>query len=338
MPEQLRNPLHRPTKTRRLVSAWMVPRGAEAALTRIRQFSGLFDEIVLMCGGIEPGGRIGAGWPIDKRRHVVDELHQMDISVLLDWGGRYSGELGQSVRDASQVRTYVQAMLQQCDDAGADGIDIDLEGWPATMRNAYTELLVRLSEGLRERDKSLSVCMFSLSRAARREQGIGFIDPVILVPYVDQFRCMTYDLYCPPSQFVGPTSTAPWGRETMGYMVTRVPPEKIVMGLPTYSVDWDINDPTRSRQVNDANFIAEKEKLSPIGRGWCYYDDVSLIRYTDVENHAHLLWVSDARSTRSHMATVDSLDLAGVCFWVLTGTEDARIWQAVYDHFQRQVS
>ncbi len=336
MTDRSRNLLHRPAKTRRLVSAWMVQRGADLALDRIRQFGGLFDEIVLMCGGIDSGGRVSVGWPVDKRRQVVDELHTMDISVLLDWGGHYSEELGRSLRDPATLKTCVQTMLQQCDEAGAEGIDIDIEGWPATMRNTYTELLARLSEGLRARDKSLSVCVFSLSRAARRERGIGFIDPVLLAPYVDQFRCMTYDLYCPPSQYVGPTSTAPWGRETMGYMATRVPAEKIVMGLPTYSVDWDINDPTRSRQVNDAAFIAEKEKLSPIGRGWCYYDDVSLIRYADAEGHAHLMWVSDARSTRSHLVTVDNLDLAGVCFWVLTGTEDVRIWQAVYDHFQRQ--
>jgi hypothetical protein len=35
------------------------------------------------------------------------------------------------------------------------------------------------------------------------------------------------------------------------------------MGLPTYSVDWNINDPTKSRQVNDYQWIAEQEKKSP---------------------------------------------------------------------------
>jgi len=329
------NPLHRPTKTRRLVSAWTVQGSAGAALERVREFEDTFDQVVLMCGGVEPDGRLPDSWPIAARKQFVTELRKLNVSALLDWGGRWSEELGASFHTARHLESYVQRMVDECEQCGADGVDIDIEGWPATMRNPYTDFIVQLSEALRRRDKTVSVCTFSLSREAKREQGIGFIDPVILTPHVDQFRCMTYDLYCPPSQFVGPTSTAPWGRETMQYMADRVPCEKIIMGLPTYSVDWDIADPTNSRQVNDHKFIAEREAESPIGRGWCYFQDVSLIRYTDVDDHPHLLWVSDARSTKSHLITVDTHDLAGVSFWVLTGDEDLKIWQAVREHFRR---
>lgn len=332
------NPLHRPTKTRRLFSAWTVRREGEqqrAVIDRIREFADAFDEIVLMCGGLEPNGELPERWPLDERRRLADELHEMGISVILDWGGRYSEAMARSFREPALRQRHVEAMLRDVEAVGAEGVDIDIEGWPATMRNPYTSFMAELGEAVHHRDKSLSVCTFSLSREARRENGVGFIDPTLLLPFIDQFRCMTYDLYCPPSEFVGPTSTAPWGRETMGYMAERVPVDRIVMGLPTYSVDWNINDPTKSRQVNDAAFIAAREKQSPIGRGWCYYQDVSLIRYTDDAGHAHLLWVSDARSTRSHLVTVDSLDLSGVCFWVLTGDEDPAIWRAVRDHFQR---
>ena len=330
------NPLFRPTKTRRLVSAWMCRGRNDVVLERIREFEDTFDQIVFMCGSVEPEGRLNTGWPIEERADLAKALRELGISVLVDFGGRWSEQFHETLRSPSSVKSYVDQLVEDCDRVGADGVDIDIESWPPAARNAYTDLIMQLSEALRRRNKLLSLCVFSLSREARREKGIGFIDPVILAPYVDQFRCMTYDLFCPPSQFVGPTSTAPWGRETMQYMCSRVPCEKTVMGLPTYSVDWDINDPTKSRQVNDCQWIAEREAESPIGRGWCYFWDVSLIRYTDEQGHAHLLWVSDARSTRSHLVTVDSLDLAGVSFWVLTGEEDPRIWQAVREHFQRR--
>jgi len=329
------NPLYRPTKTRRLVSAWICRGQDEAVPERIRAFDDVFDQIVLMTGSVGPEGKLETGWPTEERCRVAESLREMDISALVDYGGRWSEEIGKSFSSPGTVRACAEALVEDCDRVGADGLDIDIESWPSEARNAYTDLLVRLSESLRSRGKMLSLCVFSLSREARREKGIGFIDPVILAPYVDQFRCMTYDLFCPPSEFVGPTSTAPWGRETMQYMTGRVPCEKVVMGLPTYSVDWDINDPTKSRQVNDYKWIAEREAESPIGRGWCYYWDVGLIRYTDEAGHAHLLWVSDARSTRSHLVTVDSLDLAGVSFWVLTGDEDPAIWEAVGEHFRR---
>ena len=65
---------------------------------------------------------------------------------------------------------------------------------------------------------------------------------------------------------------------------------------------------------------------------------MNLIRYADDKGHAHLLWVSDARSTRCHLVNVDSLDLAGVCFWVLTGGDDPNIWEAVRQHLARDVA
>jgi spore germination protein YaaH len=181
----------------------------------------------------------------------------------------------------------------------------------------------------------LSICIYALSPEARRETTIGFWDAALLAHYADHIRPMTYDLYCPPSQFIGPTSTAPWGRDCMSYMVTHVPRHKIIMGLPTYSVDWNINDPKQSRQVYDHEWIAAREKESPIGRGWCYYWDVNLIRFNDANNHAHLLYVSDARSTKSHLVTVDSMDLGGICFWMLSGGDDPAIWQCVGEHLKR---
>lgn len=177
--------------------------------------------------------------------------------------------------------------------------------------------------------------VYPVTPAARREKGMGFIDPHAVAPMVDHFHAMTYDMFCPPSPYIGPTSTAPWARDAMRALVSMVPVHKLMMGLPTYSIDWDVTDPTRSRCVSDAAFLAEKEKISPIGRGWCYYWDVGLIRYTDEAEHAHMIYVSDARSTRSHLETANALDLAGVFFWVLGGQEDTGIYRVVRDHFHR---
>jgi spore germination protein YaaH len=328
------NLIFRTPKTRRLVSAWMVQQTADEAVASVTRFQDTFDQVIFMCGGVKADGSHPTDWPLKERRDLASRMRDMGISVLNDYGGSWK-EAGAAVaRSPRGIQDVVQRMVEECDAVGADGVDIDFEHWPAEGRFVFTEFIRQLSEALHARNKMLSICVYALSAEARREVGIGFWDTSVLGNYADHLRAMTYDLYCPPSLYVGPTSTAPWGRDTMSYMATQVPRHKIVMGLPTYSVDWDMNDPTQSRQVNDCQWIAAREKESPIGRGWCYYWDVHLIRYTDEKGHAHLLWVSDARSTRSHLVTVDSLDLAGVCFWVLGG-EDPAIWDAVRDHFRR---
>ncbi|MBI2192362.1 MAG: hypothetical protein HYU36_10290 [Planctomycetes bacterium] len=329
------NSIFRPSKSRRLVSAWMVRESVPAALVNVREFHDLFDQIILMCGSFQADGSLPRQWPVEGRRALAAELRGLGISVLLDYSGPWEGAGMALARTPGIASSWIARMLEECNEVGADGVDLDIEGWPPEGRFPYARLVREASEALHERHLMLSVCVGALSPEARRENGIGFQDTSVLAHHADHLRAMVYDLYCPPSLFIGPTSTAPWGRETMAYLASQAPRHKIVMGLPTYSVDWNITDPAQSTQVNDFRWIAEREKESPIGRGWCYYWDVSLIRYTDARGHAHLLWVSDARSTRSHLRTVETLDLAGVCFWVLGG-EDPAIWQALRETLRRK--
>lgn len=323
-------PIFRAPKTRRLVSAWVVARAQDAVLQRIGEFADIFDQIIMCSGQPQPDGTLNQPWPTEDRRRFCAELRGMGISPLLLYGGK-----SDPLKDAGNLSKVIDAMLDECRQCGADGVDIDFEKWPATDRFLYADFIARLAEKLHGEGLMLSACVYPISAEARRETGVTFIDDTLLAPCVDHFRYMVYDLFCPPSQFIGPTSTAPWGRETMTYAATRVPRHKMIMGLPTYSVDWDMTDPTRSRQVNDYEFIAAREKESPIGRGWCYYWDVNLIRYTDELGHPHALWVSDAKSTKSHLVTADSLDLQGVCFWLLQTTADPAIFQTVREHFKR---
>ncbi|OGV73822.1 MAG: hypothetical protein A2340_16340 [Lentisphaerae bacterium RIFOXYB12_FULL_60_10] len=330
-----RNQLFKVPKTRRFVSAWTVLHDEKRLLAQVGKYADLFDQLVLMCGAPTAAGKMPTSWPVKARRRLAAELGQMNVSILNDYGGGWQGCGEGFSRSPAKVAALARRMADECEATGADGVDIDFEKWPAESRFAYTDFLACLSEHLHARGKLLSICAYPYNAASRRETGIGFIDPSLVAPLVDQYRAMVYDLFCPPSQYVGPTSTAPWGRECMNYLVAMIPRHKLIMGLPTYSVDWNINDPTQSRQVNDAAFIAAREKESPIGRGWCYFADVNLIRYNDAAGHAHLVWVSDAMSTRSHLETVEALDLTGISFWVLDGAEDVRIWQAVLEKFRR---
>jgi spore germination protein YaaH len=328
------NQAFRPTKSRRLVSAWMVNNLIDETVSTVGQFQDLFDQVVFMCGGTKADGSLPTEWPVAQRKELNKRFRDLGVSTLNDYGGGAKDGGVEVLKSEKLMGETIKRMLDECDQVGNDGIDIDFEHLPADKRFGFSEFMARLSEELHRRNKMLSVCVYALSPEARRETGVGFWETSTLAGYVDQMRAMTYDLYCPPSQFVGPTSTAPWGRETMTYMSTQVPRHKIVMGLPTYSVDWDIVAPENSTQVQDYKWIAEREKESPIGRGWCYYWDVGLIRFNDEKGHAHLLYVSDARSTKSHLVTVDSLDLSGISFWHLNGA-DPKIWECVREHFRR---
>ena len=328
------SPIFRATKTRRLVSAWVIREDAEHALARVREFADIFDQVIFMCERAQPDGSLPTDWPAGERTELAARFREMGVSTLND----YSGEretFAELARSPKTVKVLVQNMAEECEETGADGVDIDFEHLAPHYRFAFADFMAQLSEALHARGKMLSICTGAPSRVWRRDYGIGFLELPTLAQYVDHFRPMNYDLFGPwTPEIVGPTCTAEWARDRMAYLAGEVPKHKIVMGLPTYSLDFDITEPKKSRQVYDSEWIAEREKESSIGRAWIPDWDVSLMRYTDGDGHIHLLYVTDARSTRSHFETVDLLDLAGVCFWVLRG-DDPRIWEAARRHFGR---
>ena len=328
------NPIFKATKTRRLVSAWMVREDAEHALARVREFADIFDQVIFMCHEVQADGSLPTAWPAAERKELAARFREMGVSTLNDYSGE-TETFAELARSPKTVKVLAQKMAEECEETGADGVDIDFEHLPAPYRFAFADFMAQLSEALHARGKMLSICTSAPSRVWRREGGIGFLELPTLAQYVDHFRPMNYDLFGPwAPEIVGPTCTAEWARDRMAYLAGEVPKHKLVMGLPTYSLDFDITEPKKSRQVYDYEWIAEREKESSIGRAWIPDWDVSLMRYTDGEGHIHLLYVTDAKGTKSHLETADLLDLAGVCFWVLQG-DDPRIWECVREHFRR---
>ena len=329
------NPIFRAPKTRRLVSAWMVQEAAAHAVAQVRALAGSFDQVILMCGGVHGDASLPDHWTAEERTRLVATFRELQVSVLNDFAGGWEGAFQEVVKSPELVRRLIENMVDDCEDTGADGVDIDLEHLPAIARVPFTDFFAGLSGALHARGKMLSIATGATLSAYRRDWGLGFLDVPALAPYADHVRPMNYDLFYPaPESSPGPTSTAPWTRERMAYMANEVPKHKIVAGLPTYSVDWDIDRPERSRQIYDYQWIEARKQEAPHGYQWISYLDVGYLRYRDADGGTHLLYISDAKSTKSHLVTVDDLDLAGVCFWCLIG-EDPALWQAVQEHLRR---
>ena len=326
-------PIFRPPKSRRLVSAWVVGSHAEHALEVVAEFQDIFDQVILMCNHAEADGSLPAAWSRKERREYTKKLNDLGVSVLNDFSGLKEtwAALAQS---PEAVARLVENMVADCEETGADGVDLDFEQLPPRERFAYANFVRDLSEALHQRGKMLSICTASPSRAEKRDYALPFLDTSILAHYVDHVRPMNYDLFYPSSPVLGPTSTAPWARERMQHLSTQVPRHKIVMGLPTYSVDWDVTEPKNSRQVYDHQWLAKRTEESEIGLAWLPFLDVNLLRYMENGN-VHYVYLSDAQSTQSHLETVDELDLAGVCFWAMMG-EDPAIWECVRRYFARR--
>jgi spore germination protein len=314
----------------------MVRSHTEHAVARVTQFQDVFDQVIFMCGNVQEDGTMPQAWPPSERRELVSRFRDLGVSTLNAYGEKWDGGFPEAAGRPGLMDIAIQNMVAECEQTGSDGVDIDLEALPATARHAYSEFIANLSRELHARGKMLSICTAAPSRARQRDSGVGFLDTSVVGFYADHLRPMNYDFFWPFPNCpgVGPTSTALWVRDRMQRLVQEVPRHKVIMGLPTYSLDWNVNQIEHSKQIYDFEWIVQREKESGRERSWCSGWDVHLIRYTDAQGHAHLLWLSDAKSTKSHLETADDLDVAGVCFWCLKG-DDPWIWETVREHFRR---
>lgn len=318
-------------KTKRFVSAWFLPECFEHGMNRLKENADIFDNISVCWSDYRERDE-------KKAKYLLDFCKSENISVYILIGSEKEKIAGLTEKIKTSPKQHVEHLLWLTKKSGATGIDIDYERFPLEMRDAYTDFMLLLSERARLEGIVVSICAGAYNKRSVRYltkdgKPYSFIDDEKVGKAVDQYRVMCYDFFCPPSAFVGPTSTAPWVEDALEYTLTKVPRKNIIAGLPTYSVDWNMNDATKSEQVGDHDRLVELAKKSVCGMGYVYYYDVYYLRYVDNEGATHLVWMNNAETVSFLLDVVNELDIPGVSFWVLAG-DDPEIWEQVRKKFR----
>lgn len=128
----------------------------------------------------------------------------------------------------------------------------------------------------------------------------------------------------------GPVAAYPWMEEDLKYVLSLgVPPEKISIGIPSYSDWWyPVYDEKKGERARGSDIaharalsILEKHGVTAVWSdvekdSWAMWDDAGVYEY---------LWLEDARAFRAKAEMVSKYHLRGYSVWVL-GTEDPKIW------------
>jgi len=135
---------------------------------------------------------------------------------------------------------------------------------------------------------------------------------------------MTYDHFN-RNTVPGPIAGYDWVSRALGYAVTKMPREKIVLGLPFYGREWAEDEQgliSKSLNFGDVSVLLKRPDLvmewdeqwrSP----WFQYQD-GVTRRT--------VWFEDARSLGAKLDLVRLYDVRGFAAWRL-GVEDPSFWE-----------
>ncbi len=299
--------LHR--KGRRCISPWIIYRGA-GTLEALKQHADIIAS-VSVCG--------------DAPAEFIEAIHKLDIRAYKLVGGKAT-----TYDTAEHRKATIRHYLHLCNELGYDGIDLDHEGHDASYRDAYSALMRETRAALRPRGKKLSMCVsyiMSTRHTTERTHLPDFYDAKVVGETCDVVRVMCYDQYSLSGKGYGPVSSFPWARDAITYWLRFVPPERLIMGLPAYSGDFEMVAGGKRTRAYSAPRPDVPEGVK-VARVWLPYEQVNMYTYTDKKGVFHLYYASDVESTRPHLTTAERLGVFGIGFWHYQAVTPA-MWKVV---------
>ena len=213
------------------------------------------------------------------------------------------------------------------------GWQLDFEDIDPADKLAYTRFAARVAARLHQSRRLLSVAVvprfsdrfpdsykpgFHTSRwgAAYDYRGLARAADFLVLMAYDQHTPLT-----PP----GPVAAYDWTRAALDYAVRRVPPSKLLLGLPFYGREWA--ESSRGTSVHSLAYKDLKPYLDDPDAEQ-HWDDVVRTTWFQLRegNTLRTAWFDDARSLKSKLDLLPLYHLRGFAAWRL-GAEDPEFWQ-----------
>ena len=105
-------------------------------------------------------------------------------------------------------------------------------------------------------------------------------------------------------------------RRVLDYAVTRIPPEKILLGFPNYGYDWTLPYAAGTTRAQSISNVYAAELAAEVGAEIRFDESAQtpFFRYTQ-DGAVHEVWFEDARSCRAKFALVPEYGFRGVGYW-----------------------
>lgn len=194
-----------------------------------------------------------------------------------------------------------------------DGVQIDFESVLAEDAGSYLDFLKMLKERLGEKRLSVAV-------PPRRGHADDAYDYAAIAGIADRVIVMAYDQHWRTSA-PGPVASLEWCNEVSSYALEKIPPEKLVMGLPLYGRSWQDREHSRALRYPQVREMLEKKRsarrLDDGAPGFRFEDRVSVRVYYD-----------DVDSLHEKLSLYRVKGIGAVSFWRM-GQESRELWDTL---------
>lgn len=252
------------------------------------------------------------------------------FAVLNDFDGGISSrdETGAVLSSTSARNKIISFVISSVQNAGADGVNVDIENVNENSSEAFNEFLRELSVECRNAGLYLSVDTYV------PQPYNTFYDREAFAEVCDYVVTMAYDEHTSGSEEAGSVSSISWVQQALSDAGTVVPAEKTVIAIPFYTRVWTTDKSggitSSAMGMSEAeNYVSEHSML----RSW---DDKLKQNYAVLESSGEKteIWLEDGESISAKMEEITSANAAGVAEWKL-GLQSSDIWQVISEYLSQ---
>ena len=251
----------------------------------------------------------------------------------IDASGRFNNNLISSVINNPVVRnTLIDNLVITVTEKGFQGVDIDFEYILAEDRLAFVNFVWEVRTAINQLGYPVTVAL--APKTSDDQPGLLYEgkDYALLGEAADEVLLMTYEWGYTYSQ---PMAVAPINnvRRVVEYALTRIPNEKINLGIPNYGYDWPL---PYEKGVTRATTIGNVEAVTIAANNGAeiQFDETAMspfFRYTK-NGIAHEVWFEDVRSMQAKFNLVEEYGLHGMGYWQIMRLFRAN-WLLLADRF-----
>ena len=232
--------------------------------------------------------------------------------------GGFNSDIAHSIlNDINIQNTLISNIISIVNAKNYAGVDVDFEYLYPEDRLPYANFLRKIKSQLTPINKTLSVAVAPKYRDNQAGLLYEAHDYALIGEIADRVIIMTYEwgyVYGEPMA-ISPYSEV---EAVISYAVTRIPSNKILMGMPNYAYDWA----TPWKEGDVATTITNTRALeTALDYGATIMFDskaqAPYFNYTNSDGQRRIVWFDDARSIDARLNLVTKYNLAGVSYWTI---------------------
>ncbi|WP_221563040.1 NlpC/P60 family protein [Alkalihalobacillus sp. TS-13] len=253
---------------------------------------------------------------------LVDYAHNNGYKVTPFLGNSFNYQLG--VKAMENRENLADQVTQSVLENNLDGVVVDIENLSEKERDQHTDFVRLLADQLQPHGKTVDVAVAPAVQDTYYGW-YGSYDYGALGNIADTIFIMAYD-YSYPGGPEGPVAPYDWMKNSVSYLTTKIPNEKLVLGVPFYGRYW--TDTTKGYGITYSRTSA----LIQENNAEVKWDEQSKTNYTNFMDQRsgtnYEIWFDDARSLQEKISIADEFGLKGWGAWAL-GQEDPALWDSL---------